>query len=486
MLDMIPQKSSKKSAYKLFLQGLRYLGYPEVLLGLGIIRRRLGKIMVDQRLQQLFEARTTMQGDEVFGAYELISSQYPSNLAPVKRVAILTESFLPKVDGVSKTSYLTVRYLQETGRDVLIFGPDIAVPSIGPSEVVSIPSLAIPSATETRLALPIPYIAKRLQVFKPDLIHLASPALMTVSGMALGRELNIPVVANYQTDLPGYAAQYGFPIFTEPLRGWLRYLHNGCHINLVPSELVKNELKKYGFRRLRVWGRGVNIERFNPNHYSATMRERLLNGRDPDSLLVIFVGRLANEKRVDLLRDLADIPKVSLTIIGDGHMRDELEQLFAGTRTHFTGYMYKDELATAFASADAFFFAGSNETFGQVVQEAMASGLATVVTNQGAVGELVQEGKTGFVVEDNRRAFADAAHLLQNKRTLLREMSENARAVAETRPWSAIMSQLESYYHEALIMNQRFKSLFGHTFYHRPLSISARLQQLGILNDIAL
>jgi glycosyltransferase involved in cell wall biosynthesis len=442
--------------------------------------------MVDQRLHQLFAARATTQGDDLFGAYELISHQQTTDLAPVKRVAILTESFLPKVDGVSKTSYLTVRYLQETGRDVLIFGPDIAIPSVGPSEVVPLPSLAVPSATETRMALPIPYIAKRLQEFKPDLIHLASPALMAVSGMALGRELNIPIVANYQTDLPGYLAQYGFPILTEPLRGWLRYLHNGCHINLVPSNLVGNELKKHGFRRLRIWGRGVNVERFNPAHYSPMMRERLLNGRDPNSLLIIFVGRLANEKRLDLLRELADIPNVSLTIIGDGHMRGELEVLFAGTATHFMGYLYKDELAAAFASADAFFFPGQNETFGQVVQEAMASGLASVVTNQGAVGELVQEGKTGFVVAHNRRAFADAANLLQNNRVLLAEMSHNARSLAETRPWSAIMSELEEHYREAVIMNQRFKSLFGYTFYHRPLSIGARLQQWGIRHDIAL
>lgn len=442
--------------------------------------------MVDQRLKQLFEARATIQGDEVFGAYELVSKNQTTDLAPIKRVAVLTESFLPKVDGVSKTSYLTVRYLQETGRDVLVFGPDIAVPSIGPSEVVPIPSLAVPTASETRMALPIPYIAKRLQEFKPDLIHLASPALMTVTGMALGRELNIPVVANYQTDLPGYLEQYGFPIFTEPLRGWLRYLHNGCHINLVPSKMAGNELKKHGFRRLRVWGRGVNVERFNPKHYSQEMRERLLNGRDPNSLLAIFVGRLANEKHIDLLREVADVPNVALTIIGDGHSRESLEGLFAETGTHFTGYMYKDELATAFASADAFFFAGSNETFGQVVQEAMASGLPTVVTNRGAVGELVQEGKTGFVVDHNRRAFAEAATLLANNRQLLAEMSYQARAVAETRPWSSLMSELEGYYYEAYLMNQRFKSLFGYTYYHRPLSIGAWLQQWGIRQDIAL
>src|SRR5688572_20126781 len=113
----------------------------------------------------------------------------------------------------------------------------------------------------------------------------------------------------------------------------------------------------------------------------------MLNGRDPNSVIAIYVGRLANEKRVDLLREVADIPNIALTIIGDGHMREEWETLFAGTGTNFMGYLYKDELATAFASADIFFFPGPNETFGQVVQEAMSSGLPTIVTNQGAVGE---------------------------------------------------------------------------------------------------
>lgn len=392
---------------------------------------------------------------------------------------------MPKVDGVSKTSYLTIRYLQETGREVLVFGPDISVPTVGNSEVVPLPSVAVPTATETRMALPIPYIAKRMQEFQPDLIHLASPALMTVSGMVLGRELNVPVVANYQTDLPGYAAHYGMPILQHPVRGWLRYLHNGCHINLVPSKMVGDELRQHGFRRLRVWGRGVNIDRFHPEHYSQEMRDRMLNGRDPDSMVVIFVGRLANEKRVDLLREVADVPKVAVTIVGDGHMREEWEKLFAGTGTNFMGYMYKDELATAFASADAFFFPGPNETFGQVVQEAMASGLPTIVTDQGAVNELVREGETGYVVQHNRTAFADAARKLVENRDLLKQMSKNARVVAETRPWSAIMADLENYYHEAIAINERFKQMYGQTFYHRPLAIGARLQQqLAMLDDL--
>ena len=434
--------------------------------------------MTDDRLNRLFEARTTTQGDDIFGKYELVAPDQTLSLARIKRVAVLTESFLPKVDGVSKTTYLTVRYLQETGREVLIFAPDSSVPSVGASEVVGLPSVTMPAATETRLALPMPEIAKRIEAFQPDLIHLASPALMTVAGMAVGRELNIPVVANYQTDLPGYTSQYGLSLLENPLRSWLRYLHNGCHINLVPSKSVGDALKQHGFHRLRVWGRGVNLERFNPNHFSQDMRDRLLNGRDPNSMLGIYVGRLANEKYVHLLRQVADVEGVALTIVGDGHTREELEKLFEGTGTYFTGYLYKDELAAAFASADAFFFPGANETFGQVVQEAMASGLPTIVTNHGAVKDLVQEGQTGFVVEHNEQGFAEAARLLQNNRDLLQTMSENARTEAEKHPWSAIMAQLENYYKEAVEINNRFKRMYGYTYYHQPLSFGAIGQRL--------
>lgn len=379
-----------------------------------------------------------------------------------------------------------MRYLQQTGREVLIFAPDTSVPNVGDSEVVGLPSVSMPIAIETRMALPIPHIAKRLEAFQPDLIHLASPALMTVAGMAVGRELNIPVIANYQTDLPGYTVQYGVPLLENPLRNWLRYLHNGCHINLVPSPSVADSLQQQGFRRLRVWGRGVNLDRFNPNHFSQAMRDRLLNGRDANSMLCIYVGRLANEKCVHLLRPVANTPRVALTIIGDGHTREDLETLFAGTGTHFMGYLYKDELAAAFASADAFFFPGANETFGQVVQEAMASGLPTVVTNQGAVKDLVQHGKTGFVVDHSEAGFADAARTLQNNRELLQTMSKNARAEAEKHPWSALMAQLEDYYAEAVELNRRFKQIYGHTYYHQPLSLGAVSQRLqGILHEFS-
>lgn len=432
--------------------------------------------MQAQRLLNNLHAQHGKDLDDFFGNPSLIDDEY--SVAPgnnIQRVAVLTESFLPKVDGVVKTTYLTIRYLQETGREVLIFAPDIAVDHVGASKVIPLRSISMPQAPETRLALPNPVVAKHIEDFAPDLIHLFSPAAMAVNGMAVGRHLNLPVIANYQTDLPGYTEHYGFPMLSGPVNRWLRYIHNGCHLTLAPTRTIIGRLREEGYRRVRLWGRGVNTARFHPGHATAVMRQRLLNGRDPDSLLCIFVGRLAHEKRIDLLHEVARMDGVALTIIGDGALRESLESTFADTNTCFTGYLIGDDLAQAFASADVFAFTGEKETFGQVIQEAMASGLPAVVVNAGGAPEVIDEGVTGISVERSEEAFAGAIRHLRDHPQLRLEMSRNARNAAERRPWSALMAQLEAYYQEAYSMNQRFKSLFGSTTYHLPLSIPAQL-----------
>ena len=378
----------------------------------------------------------------------------------MRRVAIIAEAFLPKVDGVSKTAFLTLQYLKQTGREVIVFAPDTAPTAIGTTQVIPMPSLGMPVAPETRMALPTPSVAGYLEEFQPDLIHMFSPALLSAGGMLTGRMRRIPIVANYQTDLPGYSYHYGLPFLANAVRDWLRYVHNGCHLTLVPSQYTLNQLHEWGFHRLRIWGRGVNSERFDPAHFSAAMRARLLNGRDPDSLLCIYVGRLANEKRVDLLLDVARTPGIALTIIGDGALREDLEAQFAGTGTHFTGYLLGDELAAAFASADIFTFTGAVETFGQVVQEAMASGLPSVVINEGGVGELVIEGETGYTCPADPAAFAAAVRTLRDEPALRAQMGFKARQIAEGRPWERVLAQLEGHYSEAIRLNQRLCQLY--------------------------
>jgi glycosyltransferase involved in cell wall biosynthesis len=377
-------------------------------------------------------------------------------------VAIFAEAFLPKVDGVSKTAYLTLRYLKQTGREVIVFAPDISPPYVADTPVIALPSLGMIAAPETRLALPHPMVAYHLNQFKPDLIHLFSPALLSVSGMLVGRQNRIPVIANYQTDVPGYAQAYGYHFMVDLSRNWLRYIHNGCHLTLAPSRYTMRQLKKWGYHRLRRWARGVDSARFNPARRSEVMRATLLNGRDPHSLLCIYVGRLATEKRVELLLEVARTPGVALTIIGDGARRPELERAFEGTGTHFTGYLFGDDLADAYASADAFMFTSGTETFGQVVQEAMASGLPAVIINQGGIVDLVVQGETGFICPADPAAFARAATLLRDHPNLRARMSRAARRAAEAAPWEAIMAELETHYCEAVRLNAR------HTRWHAP------------------
>ncbi len=420
-----------------------------------------------ERLRKMFNTIDIEHPERVFGDDVNLAPPNPAvALAPIKRVAVVTEAFLPKVDGVTKTAYLTIKYLRQTGREVLVFAPDIAPGHIDDTRVIPLLSMGFPKVPETRMAFPNPVIAWELQQFQPDLIHMFSPALMAVSGMANGRHMNVPIIANYQTDLPGYTKLYGWGFMERITRNWLRYVHNGCHLTLVPSPHTAGELRESGFKRLRPWGRGVNGSRFNPEHRSQEWRDKLLNGRDPNSLLCIYVGRLAMEKSVDLLVDVAKTPGVALTIIGDGAEREHLEGLFAGTDTYFTGYLFGENLSAAFASSDVFIFTSPSETFGQVVQEAMASGLPTVITNQGGAPNLIDHTISGLIVEHDEHAFADAIVLLRDHPELRLAMAENARRIAEQRPWEIILSQLETYYSEAVEMNERFIRIFGHTNYH--------------------
>ncbi len=369
---------------------------------------------------------------------------------------MFAESFLPKVDGVSKTAFLTLRYMQNTGREVLVFAPDTAPSAIGNARVIPLPSLGMVMAPETRLALPHPMIAQHLDEFKPDMVHLFSPALLSLGGMSYARQNRIPVIANYQTDLPAYANHYNLHLFSHAVRDSLRFLHNQCHLTLAPSHFTINQLRGDGYRRLKKWSRGVNANHYTPARRSEAWRARLLNGRDKDSFLIIFVGRLANEKKVDLLLEAAKQPGVSLTIIGDGALRPELEARFAGTDTHFMGYLYGEDLANAFASADAFFFTGVSETFGQVVHEAMASGLPCVVPALGGVTDLVRDGVNGFLVQPEPGAYAVAAARLRDDKDLRRLMGEASRRAAEAAPWHIIMEQLESHYALAQAICARF------------------------------
>jgi phosphatidylinositol alpha 1,6-mannosyltransferase len=415
--------------------------------------------MAADRLHQILASIRALDVEQVFGAeFTLTPADLPapSDLAPVRRVALFTEAFLPKVDGVTKSAYFTLKYLQQTNREVLIFAPDIAPPTLDGVRIVRVPSVGFPKVPETRVALPHPLLISELRAFRPDVVHLFSPALMSLLAVQGARGLNIPILANYQTDLLGYAPIYGVPKWlTQWGSALLRGMHNRCHRTLAPSPTILRQLRANGYKRLHLWQRGVDHVRFHPQHRTAEMRTRLLDGRPDTALLCIYVGRLATEKRVELLLEAARLPNVALTIVGDGAERERLERMFAGTGTYFSGYLFGDALAQAFASADVFLFTGANETFGQVVQEAQASALPAIVVNEGGVADLVTHGENGFVCSAQADAFAAAVVRLRDHALLRAEMGRCARERVLQNTWMRVMLQLEQHYRAVLYLHQR-------------------------------
>jgi len=399
----------------------------------------------------------TTEGQSIDPAARALTSE-------VKRVAIFTEAFLPKVDGVSRTALLTIRYLETTGRDLVVFAPAPTPRRVGRTPVYAIPSLWLPSYPETRVALLWPFLLRRLRAFKPDLIHIFSPFSLGALGMLAGGLFGIPVIANYQTDLPGYARSYRADHLHSIFIGILRFIHDGSVLTLAPSEATLRELRGWHFKRLRLWGRGVDAQRFDPARRTTPeglrWRERLLAGRDSNSLIALYVGRMAKEKHLETLSDIAREPGIALTLVGGGiHFQSIQQTLNAhGANAHFVGHLLGDDLANAYAAADVFVFPGPDETFGQVVLEAMASGLPVVVTERGGPATLVTDGENGFICPvDDAAAFNARVRCLRDDPKRRAQMSTAARQYAAARPWMDRMRQLESYYAEALHLYQRRK-----------------------------
>ncbi|WP_322814396.1 glycosyltransferase family 1 protein [Chloroflexus sp.] len=366
------------------------------------------------------------------------------------RIALICETFLPDVNGVTTTLCRLLEYLQYQGHDVLLFAPHGAPSSYAGAEIVPLNGMPLPLYPEVKLTPPQPGLTARLQRFQPDLVHLVGPVVLGAIVPGIVRRLGLPLIASYHTDFGAYSQHYGFGFLKHGVNAWLRWIHNRCRINLCPSRFTMNVLRAAGFRRLRIWGRGVDIERFHPRYRSKAWRAAV--GVQPGERVVLYVGRVAAEKRVDLLPEaIRGLPNTRLVIVGDGPFRSELQRRCAGLPVHFTGYLKGDDLATAYASADVFVFPSDTDTFGQVVQEAMASALPVVAARAGGALDLIHHGHNGYlftpgVVSDLRSRLREV--LASDERRLAQ--GTVGRAIAEQRSWPRVMQELMGYYAQVL------------------------------------
>ncbi len=368
------------------------------------------------------------------------------------RIALFTETFLPKVDGIVTRLSHTVDHLQRNGDSVLVIAPDGGITEYKGAKVYGVSGFPLPLYPELKMALPRPAIGYELEEFQPDIIHVVNPAVLGLAGIFHSKTNNIPLVASYHTHLPQYLQHYGLGMLEGFLWELLKAGHNQAALNLCTSTAMMNELTTHGIERVNLWQRGVDTELFHPDLASGEMRSRLSQNH-PESPLLLYVGRLGAEKEIERIKPILEaIPAARLALVGDGPHRQTLEKHFAGTNTHFVGYLTGRDLGSAFASADAFIFPSRTETLGLVLLEAMAAGCPVVAARSGGIPDIVTDGVNGYLFEpeaDIQSAITATVRLLEQKqeREIIRQ---NARREAERWGWASATRQLQDYYQKVI------------------------------------
>jgi glycosyltransferase involved in cell wall biosynthesis len=364
------------------------------------------------------------------------------------RVAVFTETFLPKMDGIVRVVCLLLDHLNAQGIETVVVAPNLGeIESYNDTRVIQVNGVTFPLYPELKVGPPMIRTYKELQAFQPDIAHFIHPVMIGVPGMMMAKRMGIPTLASFHLDLAQMAVHHNLG-FMRPMADYLtRLIFNWADYALAPSKLVQQELLDLGVRDVGLWKRGVDAERFNPRYKSSDMRYRLSDG-NPDDVLLLYVGRLSQEKKVEQFRPVLDaIPNARLALVGDGPYREELEHIFAGTKTNFVGYLHGEELSQAYASADAFVFASALETFGLVVVEAMAAGLPVISSRVGGIPDVVQEAKNGYTfdVGDIDGLIRGVQKTVENRERMV-QMGVDARAFAETQTWGHMMDEVIEHY----------------------------------------
>jgi phosphatidylinositol alpha 1,6-mannosyltransferase len=376
------------------------------------------------------------------------------------RVAVVTESFLPNINGVTNSVLRVLEHLSTSGHQALVIAP--ACENM-PSEYAGHPVKSVPVIptqnflpTGMPMGLPQKRVQHLIDGFTPDVIHLASPFALGSYANKVAKRLSIPTVSIYQTDLGGFAKQYGFGIAQNSLQKILYKIHSQTDRTLAPSTSACLDLHMAGVPEVYLWRRGVNTELFNPSKRSVALRE-LWKNRDSNKIIVGFVGRLAQEKRVVDLKALESNPNVQLVIVGDGPHRRKLEQQLPTAL--FVGFKSGEELAQIYASFDLFIHPGPNETFCQAVQEALASGVPAIVPRTGGPADLVAHGRTGYVIDINDGEELNRTVNHHHARSDRKQMRIATRDSVSMRTWGRINNELADHYQ--VVINQKKSSLLS-------------------------
>lgn len=381
---------------------------------------------------------------------------------PIQRILIVTETFLPKIDGISNTLVHLLEYFSQSGMDCQVIAPEGSPDTVFGARIHPIKSHPFPLYPELKLPSPFVDIHPIMKDFQPDIVHVVNPVGLGLMAIRQVIQNRVPVIASYHTDVPGFAEKMGLGLFQDALWKYFRWVHNQANLTLVPSHYTLQQLANRGYQRLGFWSRGVDRSLFHPSRREEGMRHYLTDG-NPTQPLLLFAGRLAMEKRIDwILPILYANPGVRLAIVGDGPERMKLQELYVDEPAVFTGYLHGETLAAAYASADWFVFPAANETFGNVVLEAMSTGLPVIAADAGGQIDQVHHGRNGLLFEANNidSLVHTTSHALANP-DLRDYLAQNAFHDTGAMSWESTFAGLINQYEEVIRKNQKRQSSPG-------------------------
>lgn len=378
-----------------------------------------------------------------------------SNLVPIQRqrtdshrlrVLVVSESFLPQVNGVTNSVRRVLEHLAEEGHAAELVAPT------GPDAYAGFPvricrGTSLPFYREFRIGLET---RRRLRVvmlrFQPDVVHIASPATLGYQAARAARELGIPSVAIYQTDLVGFAARYGIPGGDRAMTALTRRIHVGVDRTLAPSTASITQLRAMDVAGLARWPRGVDLEMFDPGHRSDELHQELAPHGE---VLVGYVGRLAPEKELELLTHVDRLPGVRVVIVGGGPEEERLRALLPNAA--FLGILHGEKLGRAYATLDVFVHTGRHETYCQSAQEALASGVPVVAPRAGGPIDVVDDLVAGFLYQPgNGVELARHVRSLVEDEELRTRVATAAQRSVQGRSWQAVNDLLLAHYRDVI------------------------------------
>lgn len=379
------------------------------------------------------------------------------------KIAIFTDTFYPDVNGVARTLKRLTDYFKGQNITFKVFAPDSNQPDYVSGHIHRFKSLSFYFYPECRLAFPnLIHLKSELRRFSPDLIHVATPFSAGLCGIHFAKKFDIPLVGSYHTNFDHYLKYYDLQFLSKIVWKYMQWFHRPCQKIFVPSSDTFHQLQHHGFTNLEIWPRGVDCQLFHPHYDKKAVQERY---GIHQKYLLIYVGRLAPEKDVEVLLSAAnsmpsDINRnIHWLMIGDGPLREKLEGQAPANMT-FTGYLQGERLAEVYAASDLFVFPSPTETFGNVVLEALASGTPVVGANAGGVRNIIKHGDTGLLCRTGDvQEFIDSIIHLLNNDPVREQMGMAGREYALTQRWDKIFDSL--IWHYTKILNEHNQQIYA-------------------------